>query len=68
VRFGSTGAPIFSEALAFIECSVTHAVPLGSHTLYVGELVDCGFQGDADRLPARMEDTRMRYGGVLRGR
>jgi flavin reductase (DIM6/NTAB) family NADH-FMN oxidoreductase RutF len=68
IRFGTTGVPIFEEALAFIECSVTRTIPLGSHTLFAGEVVDCGFQGDESRQPARIEDTRMHYGGVLRGR
>lgn len=67
-RFGATGVPIFEEAVAFIECRVAHTIPLGSHTLFVGEVVDCGFrEGAEDVAVARMEDTRMHYGGVLRG-
>ena len=31
-------------------------------------VVDAGFQNDGDGIPvARMEDTRMKYGGVRRG-
>ncbi len=68
VRTGATGAPIFEEAVAYLDCRVTNTVPLGSHSLFVGEVVDAGFQNDgADALVARMEDTRMKYGGVLRG-
>jgi len=33
----------------------------------LGEVVDCAFQGDPDTAVARMEDTRMKYGGVRRG-
>jgi flavin reductase (DIM6/NTAB) family NADH-FMN oxidoreductase RutF len=68
VRRGVTGAPIFTEAIAFLECRVHTTVPLGSHTLFIGEVADCGFgEGGRDKAVARMEDTRMKYGGVLRG-
>jgi flavin reductase (DIM6/NTAB) family NADH-FMN oxidoreductase RutF len=67
VRRGLTGAPIFTEALAFIDCRLHTTVALGSHSLFVGEVVDCGFgEGGEGRAVARMEDTRMKYGGVLR--
>lgn len=67
VRLGSTGAPIFEEAIAFIDCRLWKAVECGTHTLFLGEVVDCGFQGDGEGLPvARIEDTRMKYGGVKR--
>jgi flavin reductase (DIM6/NTAB) family NADH-FMN oxidoreductase RutF len=68
IREGATGTPIFEEAIAYIECSLRQAVDCGSHTLFVGEVVECGFQNDGeDKAVARMEDTRMKYGGVLRG-
>ncbi len=68
VRRGATGAPIFTEAAAFLDCRVTTSLALGSHTLFVGEVVDCGFhEGGESVAIARMEDTRMKYGGVLRG-
>jgi flavin reductase (DIM6/NTAB) family NADH-FMN oxidoreductase RutF len=68
VRLGETGSPIFEEAIAYIDCRVHSSFALGSHTLFAGEVVDCGFQGDgADAAVARMEDTRMKYGGILRG-
>jgi len=67
VRLGVTGAPIFEEAIAFIDCRLWKVVDCGTHTLFLGEVVDCGFQGDGeDRLVARIEDTRMKYGGVKR--
>ncbi len=63
LRPGVTGAPILSDAAAWLECELRHQLPFGSHTLFVGEVVDCG--GDpADGLePLRVEDTRMSYGG-----
>ena len=38
-------------------------VDVGSHTLFVGEVVDAGFQKNEDTAVLRMEDTRMNYGG-----
>ena len=68
VRTGVTGAPIFEEAIAYLDCRVWQAVDCGTHTLFLGEVVDCGFQGGGETAPvARMEDTRMKYGGVKRG-
>jgi flavin reductase (DIM6/NTAB) family NADH-FMN oxidoreductase RutF len=58
-----TGAPILDQALAYVDCEVRHTLPLGNHTLFVGEVVDAGFQGPEDNLALRMEDTRMSYGG-----
>jgi flavin reductase (DIM6/NTAB) family NADH-FMN oxidoreductase RutF len=58
-----TGAPILDRALAYIDCEVRERVPAGDHTLFVGEVVDAGFQGREDAEPLRMEDTRMNYGG-----
>jgi len=65
VRPGATGAPVFEEAVAFLDCAVRHAWDLGSHTLFVGEVVDAGV-ADPDARVASMADTRMKYGGVRR--
>ncbi len=62
----ATGAPILAGAAAWVDCEVRHEVPLGSHVLFVGEVVDVGVGGAGsdglDRV-LRMEDTRMSYGG-----
>ena len=63
---GSTGAPIFTDAIAWMECEVREAVDCGSHTFFIGELVDAGVNDDEAR-PASMADTRMKYGGTRRG-
>jgi flavin reductase (DIM6/NTAB) family NADH-FMN oxidoreductase RutF len=58
-----TGVPVLNQAVAWVECRVQDDVPYGHHTLFVGEIVDCGFE-KADETPVlRMEDTRMNYGG-----
>jgi flavin reductase (DIM6/NTAB) family NADH-FMN oxidoreductase RutF len=66
VRAGLSGAPIFEEALAWMDCEVRHSIDLGTHTFFVGEIVDAGVNDD-ERQAASMSDTRMKYGGVRRG-
>ena len=67
IRVGETGVPIFTEAVAFIECRVVRTLELGSHDLFIGEVVDAGFHDGREGTPvASMADTRMKYGGVLR--
>jgi flavin reductase (DIM6/NTAB) family NADH-FMN oxidoreductase RutF len=65
VREATTGAPIFDEAIAWMDCQVRHTLDLGTHTLFVGEVVDAAIRDDEAR-PASMNDTRMKYGGVKR--
>jgi flavin reductase (DIM6/NTAB) family NADH-FMN oxidoreductase RutF len=72
VRGASTGAPILEAAVGWLDCEIRHALPLGSHTWFVGEVVDVGAveptgpDDGADGTDGgilRMEDTRMNYGG-----
>ena len=60
-----TGAPVFDDAIAWMDCKVTTSIDLGTHTLFVGEMVD-GAINDDDARAASMSDTRMKYGGVKR--
>ena len=60
---GPTGAPILDQAVAWVDCRVHSSVDLGSHTLFLGEVVDTGFQKPEETPVLRMEDTRMSYGG-----
>lgn len=66
VRDGATGAPVFTEAIAYMDCEVRQSHDLGTHTLFIGEVVDAGIDND-DARSAAMSDTRMKYGGVKRG-
>ena len=65
VKAATTGAPVFEEALAWMDCVVRHTLDLGTHTLFVGEVVVAALR-DAEARPASMSDTRMKYGGVKR--
>ncbi len=66
VRAATTGAPVFDEAVAWMDCEVRHTLPLGSHTLFVGEVVDAAVNRP-DATVASMSHTRMKYGGTRRG-
>jgi flavin reductase (DIM6/NTAB) family NADH-FMN oxidoreductase RutF len=67
VHVATTGAPILDCAVSWLDCELRHVLALGSHSWFVGEVVDCGESpGDADATDSavlRMEDTRMNYGG-----
>jgi flavin reductase (DIM6/NTAB) family NADH-FMN oxidoreductase RutF len=60
---GPTGAPILDQAVAWFDCEVRQTVDVGDTTLFIGEIVACGFQKPEDTPVLRMEDTRMNYGG-----
>jgi flavin reductase (DIM6/NTAB) family NADH-FMN oxidoreductase RutF len=59
-----TGAPILVEALGWLDCEVRQKLALGTHSLFVGEVVGFGFgEGGEEAEVLRMEDTKMNYGG-----
>jgi flavin reductase (DIM6/NTAB) family NADH-FMN oxidoreductase RutF len=63
-REAATGAPIPDLAIAWLDCEVRQQLDAGSHTLFVGEVMDAGFaDGGEEAEVLRMEDTRMSYGG-----
>jgi len=63
VEEGVTGAPVLASAAGWLDCEVRHRLDLGSHSLFVGEVVAVdGPEGELGPL-LRMEDTRMNYGG-----
>ena len=58
-----SGAPVLDQAAAYVDCEVRQQVDVGDHTVFLGEVVDAGFQKPEDTGVLRMEDTRMNYGG-----
>ncbi|MCP3963994.1 MAG: flavin reductase family protein [bacterium] len=48
---GSAGAPVFSNAHAFLECKLVETVEIGDHSLFVGEVVDAGMSKKLDGRP-----------------
>jgi len=57
----TTGAPIFKEVLAFIECKVVATVDRGDHLLFVAEVVDAGVHREGE--PLALRGTKMHYAG-----
>ena len=63
-RDGVSGAPIPALAIGYLDCELRDTVDAGSHSLFVGEVLDAAFAEGAEDTPVlRMEDTRMSYGG-----
>lgn len=58
-----TGAPIPAIATGAFDCEVRQSLDVGSHTLFVGEVVHAAGEAEAALPVLRMEDTRMSYGG-----
>jgi flavin reductase (DIM6/NTAB) family NADH-FMN oxidoreductase RutF len=57
---GPNRIPVLASAAGYLDCRLTGAEALGSHTLCIGEVMDVG--GEPQEV-LRMEDTRMHYGG-----
>ncbi len=58
-----SGAPVLDQAVAFVDCRLRETFDVGGSSLFLGEVVDAGFQKDEATEVLRMEDTRMNYGG-----
>ena len=56
VRAGSTGAPILTNAPAYVECTLETTVELGDHSIFVGKVVDAGV---AKTPEGRLEDATL---------
>ena len=65
VHDAPSGAPVFDEAIAWMDCAVRQTIDLGTHTLFIGEVTAAEIADD-DARAASNQDTRMKYGGVKR--
>lgn len=65
IREGETGVPVFEEAVAYVECQVRDTIDVGTHSLFLGEVVAAGINDDEAEI-ASMSHTHMKYGGVKR--
>ncbi|MXR50033.1 flavin reductase [Halovenus sp. WSH3] len=45
-----TGAPVFSESLGYVDCSIHEAVEAGDHTIYIGHVEAAEQLEDGDAL------------------
>jgi flavin reductase (DIM6/NTAB) family NADH-FMN oxidoreductase RutF len=57
----ATGAPLFDETFAHLECRVVGSMEAGDHTVYLGEVIAANLERPADILTDL--DTPMEYGG-----
>jgi flavin reductase (DIM6/NTAB) family NADH-FMN oxidoreductase RutF len=68
-RAGATGAPVLTNAPAFVECRVVATVEQGDHSVFVGEVVEAGVtkppEGRADDATLWLKDLgeKIFYGG-----
>ena len=58
---GETGAPLFEDAFAHLECRVVGKLEAGDHTVFLGEVAAATLRRPADILTDL--DTPMEYGG-----
>lgn len=49
-RIGSTGCPLLSDTIGFLDCEIRHTFEAGDHTIYVGEAVEIAVSSEADPL------------------
>ncbi len=57
-----TGAPIFTDAPAWLECKVLETLGRGDHTVVIAEVIDAGVR-DEGITPLALRDTPWQYGG-----
>jgi flavin reductase (DIM6/NTAB) family NADH-FMN oxidoreductase RutF len=50
-RAGATGAPILTNAPAFVECRLVATVEKGDHSVFVGEVVEAGVARSPEGRP-----------------
>ena len=62
----TTGAPVFDEAVAWLDCEVRHTLDLGTPHAVRRRGRRTPALNDDEARPASMNDTRMKYGGVKR--
>ena len=66
ITLTANSVPIFDNARVWFELKTTQKINLGTHTFFIGEIIDCKTIDPEERV-AYMGDTRMKYGGVPRG-
>lgn len=59
---GVTGAPLFIDANAVLECTVEERIEKGDHTVVIGKIVNARVRSDEEE-PILLRDTGWSYGG-----
>lgn len=61
----TTGAPVFDEALAWVDCRLWATYDGGDHTIFVGEVVDGAVLNDGTREPLLYFNRRWAHLGPV---
>lgn len=64
-RTATTGAPVFDDALAWVDCRVWATYDGGDHTIFVGEVVDGAVLNDGTREPLLYFNRRWAHLGPV---
>ena len=59
ITAGATGAPILSEAVAYLDCEIVETLPVGDHILFVGQVKDAKILRPGECLTSR--DSALHY-------
>jgi flavin reductase (DIM6/NTAB) family NADH-FMN oxidoreductase RutF len=46
----SLDSPVFKDGMAYFDCRVMHAIPVGENTLFVAEVLDARGEGEGEPL------------------
>lgn len=50
-KLGTTGAPVVTEnTIGYMECEVLSSTDVGTHTIFIGKIVDCEILNDAEPM------------------
>lgn len=49
-REAPSGAPILTDALAYLDCEVAQTLEVGDHLLFIGKVTECDVLNDAEPL------------------
>lgn len=60
--YGKTGCPILKACVAHMECAVKEKMSPGNHTLFIGEVINTGFNREETPL------STLDYDGVYTGK
>lgn len=61
VATASTGAPVVTEAMAYMDCKLTATSTAGDHNLYIGQVVDGKVTDPARRPMVHIRKTGLSY-------
>ncbi len=61
-----TGCPVFSDALAWVDCRVVHVYDGGDHSVFIGEVLAAGSRAESKPLLYYHRNWRSMEDGALR--